>query len=214
MLFPHPFPRPAPTPLLAPPGVIFSSFWPAWLWRRRLTASLRRPWRALGRRERPGASLLASMRASEEDWSRLGGRLDDVREESDDGVEDVEGMLRAGRAVEERASGVGLVWLGSSWRSHIPAVDWLRAMRSRPVPTRVGVGGSGGMAKVPFRLFGVGGVMPDPRVEPVLEPDPARVPALDAGRRKPDARDVLRLATLSQAWTSSPAIWRTRTAGS
>jgi hypothetical protein len=88
----------------------------------------------------------------------------------------------------------------------MPAVDWLRAMRSRPGPTRVGVGGRGGMAKVLLRLLGVGGVMPDTRVEPVLEPDPARVPALDAGRRKPDARDVLRLPTLSQARTSSSAI--------
>ena len=93
-------------------------------------------------------------------------------------------------------------------------MDWLRAIRSRPVPTRVGVDGSGGMANVLLRLFGVGGVMPDARVEPVLEPDPARVPELEAGRRKPEARDVLRLATLSQAWTSSPAIWRTRTAES
>jgi hypothetical protein len=96
----------------------------------------------------------------------------------------------------------------------MPAVDWLRAMRSRPVPTRVGVAGSGGIANVLLRLFGVGGVMPDTSVDPVLEPDPARVPALDAGRRKPEARDVLRLETFSHAWTSSPAIWRTSTAGS
>jgi len=55
------------------------------------------------------------MRASdEEDVSRLGGRLDGVRAESDVGVKDVEGMLSAGRAVAARARGVGLVWLGSS----------------------------------------------------------------------------------------------------
>lgn len=90
-------------------------------------------------------------------------------------------------------------------------------MRSRPLPSRVGVGGmggTGGIAKVDFRLFGVGGVMPDTRVEPVLEPEPARVPELEAGRRKPDARELLRLETESHARTSSPAICRTRTAWS
>lgn len=104
---------------------------------------------------------------------------------------------------------------GSSWRSQMPAVEWLRVMRSRPVPRRVGVGGmggTGGIAKADLRLLGVGGVMPDTRVEPVLEPEPARVPALEAGRRNPEAREVLRLETESQARTSSPAICRTRTA--
>lgn len=62
-------------------------------------------------------------------------------------------------------------------------------MRSRPVPPREGVGGRGGIAKVAFKLLGVGGVMPETSVDPVLEPEPARVPALEAGRRNPDARE-------------------------
>jgi hypothetical protein len=41
--------------------------------------------------------------------SRLGGRLDGVREESEVGVEEEGGILSAGRAVEDRTRGVGLV---------------------------------------------------------------------------------------------------------
>lgn len=77
-----------------------------------------------------------------------------------------------------------------------------------------GILGRCGMEKAALRLLGVGGVMPDGSVDPVLEPEPARVPEELAGRRKPEARDVLRLERLSQARTSSPAIWRTRTAWS
>jgi hypothetical protein len=71
------------------------------------------------------------------------------------------------------------------------------------------------MRKLLFMLVGVGGVMPlTITVEPVLEPEPARAPALEAGRRKPDAREALRLPMASQLRTSSSAIWRTRMAGS
>lgn len=138
--------------------------------------------------------------------SRDGGRLlPGVREDIEDDDEDG-GTPSAARAVEERARDAGLDRLGSSWRSQMPAVDWLRATRSRLLPASVGVGGRGGIAKAFLRLVGVGGVMPVASVEPLLEPDPARVPALDAGRRKPEARDVLRLPTSSQAQTSSSAI--------
>jgi hypothetical protein len=82
-----------------------------------------------------------------------------------------------------------------------------------------------------FKLVGVGGVNPIPlptRVLPVLEPEPSRRPADEAGRRKfmptADARLTLRLpfepllipesSTSSQAPTSSSAICRTRTAES
>ena len=107
--------------------------------------------------------------------------------------------------------------LGSSCRSHIPAVECDLVMRSRLLPIIVGVGGmggTGGIAKAALSEFGVGGVMPETSVEPVLEPEPARFPEEETGRRNPDAREVLRLLTLSHARTSSPAIWRTRTAWS
>jgi hypothetical protein len=81
-----------------------------------------------------------------------------------------------------------------------------------------------------FRLVGVGGVRPIPEptsVDPVLEPEPSRRPAEEAGRRRfmpADARLMLRLpfepllmpdsSTSSHARTSSSAIWRTRTAES
>lgn len=99
----------------------------------------------------------------------------------------------------------------------MPAVEWLLVMRSRPLPRSVGVGGmggTGGIANAAFKLFGVGGVIPDTSVDPVLEPEPARVPALEAGRRNPEARELLRFDTESQARTSSPAICLTRTAWS
>jgi hypothetical protein len=71
-----------------------------------------------------------------------------------------------------------------------------------------------------FRLVGVGGVMPDMTVLPLLDPEPARAPALEGGRRaNPEARDTLDLPALSksawsQALTISSAICRTRIAGS
>lgn len=129
----------------------------------------------------------------------------------------------AGKAVEARVRGAGL---GESvfgcGRSQMPAVDWLRVMRSRSLCSRPveeeeddGRGDSVGMRKLLFMLVGVGGVMPlTITVEPVLEPEPARAPALEAGRRKPDAREALRLPMASQLRTSSSAIWRTRMAGS
>lgn len=118
---------------------------------------------------------------------------------------------------------------GSSVRSHI-AVVWLRVMRSLPLPTSVGVPDMGGSMKVFLRLVGVGGVKPIPltNVLPLLEPDPSRLPDVEAGRRKfrpmPEARDRLRLpfdpvvmpetSTSLQVRTSSSAICRTKTAGS
>lgn len=73
-------------------------------------------------------SILASPEEDEDEVSRLGGRLLGVLDPKWLGGVKVEegGMLRAGRAVEDRASGVGLVRLeelGSSCRSQIPAVD-------------------------------------------------------------------------------------------
>jgi hypothetical protein len=127
----------------------------------------------------------------------------------------------AGNAVEARVSGIGLgesVW--ECGRSQRPAVDWLRVMRSRSLCSRPadeddGSGDMVGRRKLLFKLLGVGGVMPlTITVEPLLEPEPARAPALDAGRRKPDAREALRLPTASQLRTNSSAIWRTRIAGS
>ena len=60
-------------------------------------------------------------------------------------------------------------------------------------------GGIGGIENVFLRLVGVGGVMPEMIVEPLLDPEPARAPDEEAGRRNPDARDVDRLPTSSQA---------------
>jgi hypothetical protein len=200
--------------------------------RRRLTASFRRPCRALGKREELAFEDLeeASMRASDDAASREGGR-----ERDDVGVLEV--LPIAAKEVElrgstggcfERVEDVGAE--GSSARSHI-AVDCERAIRSRPLPTRVGAPEMDGRMKLPFRLLGVGGVRPMPeltKVEPVLDPEPSRLPDEDAGRRRfmptPDARLTLRLplepvprrltSTSSQARTSSSAIWRTRTAPS
>lgn len=88
---------------------------------------------------------------------------------------------------------------GSSARSHMAAVDCERVMRSRPLLDIVGVLDMGGSINVFFIDVGVGGVRPRPlptKVEPVLEPDPSRLPEDEAGRRKfmpmPDARDTLR----------------------
>lgn len=211
-------------------GASFSP--PTLLCRRRETASLRRPGRALGKRERSTAEvrLLASMRASEEAASRDGGR-ELCREEV--GVPEVP---RAAKEVDERGSTGGFVRpddagaVGSSTRSHM-AVDWLRVMRSLPLPTNVGVPDIIGVVKDDFKLFGVGGVRPMTeltRVDPELEPDPSRRPADEVGRLRfipiPDARDKLRFpleleprvfkSTSSQARTSSSAICRTRTAPS
>lgn len=171
------------------------------------------------------------MRASEDAASRDGGREDCVRE-----VVGVLVLLKVAKEVDERARTGGLARPdeegadGSSARSHM-AVDWLRVMRSRPLPTSVGVPEIDGMMNELFRLLGVGGVRPMPEltsVEFVLEPEPSRRPADDVGRRKfiptPEARDMLRLplepvprrltSTSSQARTSSSAIWRTKTAPS
>ena len=119
-------------------------------------------------------------------------------------------------AVEDRARLGGLL-LDSSFKSHIPVpVDWLRPILlslSRSVPAKLGGGGIGGMLNVLFTLLGVDGVLPD-IVDPLLDPEPARNPALEAGRRKPVARDIDRLPTSSQARTNSSAIWRTSIAGS
>jgi hypothetical protein len=143
---------------------------------------------------------------------------------------------RAARDVDERARTGGLERPeeagaeGSSARSHI-VVDWLRVMRSRPLPAMVGVPDMTGMVKELLRLLGVGGVRPMTeltRVEPELDPEPSRRPADEVGRLRfipmPEARDKLRLpfepvpmllrSTSSQARTSSSAIWRTRTAPS
>lgn len=143
---------------------------------------------------------------------------------------------RAANEVDERGRTGGFVRpddegaVGSSARSHM-AVDWLRVMRSRPLPTKVGVPDMTGVVKEDFKLLGVGGVRPITeltRVDPELDPDPSRRPAEEAGRLKfmpmPDARDKLRFppepapivfrSTSSQARTNSSAICRTRTAPS
>jgi hypothetical protein len=175
--------------------------------------------------------LLASIRASEDAASRDGGR-EDWRE-----AVGVPVGPRAANEVEERARTGGCFErpdeagaVGSSARSHI-VVDWLRVMRSLPLPAIVGVPDMIGMVKDPFKLFGVGGVRPITeltRVEPELEPEPSRRPAEEVGRRRfmpiPEARDKLRLpfepvpmllrSTSSHARTSSSAICRTRTAPS
>lgn len=97
---------------------------PTLLCRRRDTASLRRPCRALGRRERSTAEerLLASMRASEDAASREGGReLPRVEvgvPVTPNAAKDVEDRARTGGL--ERLDEVGAD--GSSARSHI-AVD-------------------------------------------------------------------------------------------
>lgn len=211
-------------------GASFSP--PTLLCRRRETASLRRPGRALGSRDRSTAEvrLLASMRAREEAASRDGGREPCLVEVG------VPVGPRAAKEVDERGSTGGFERpddegaVGSSARSHI-VVDWLRVMRSLPLPTNVGVPDMTGVVKDDFKLFGVGGVRPITeltRVDPELDPDPSRRPADEVGRRKfipmPDARDKLRLppepvpmlfrSTSSQARTNSSAICRTRTAPS
>jgi hypothetical protein len=175
--------------------------------------------------------LEASMRARDDAASRDGGREDCVRDVVGVPVfpkvaKDVDDRARTGGFERPEDEGAD----GSSARSHI-AVDWLRVMRSRPLPTTVGVPEMDGMMKELFRLLGVGGVRPSPeltRVELVLDPEPSRRPAEEVGRRRfmptPDARDMLRLpvepvprrltSTSSQARTSSSAIWRTKTAPS
>lgn len=95
-----------------------------------MTASLRRSWRALGRRELDFAfgllELLASMRARDEAASREGGR-DGVRAAAGVPVlpwraaKDVE--LRASAGGFERPEDGGRTVVGSSARSHIPADD-------------------------------------------------------------------------------------------
>lgn len=211
-------------PVLAGLGESFSP--PTLLWRRRVTASLKRPCRALGKRD--DDLLLASIRARLEAASREGGR--------EGGREDVRravGVLvdcNAAKDVELRASIGGFVrppeegaTLGSSARSHIAAEDCERVMRSRPLLTMVGVLDKGGNIRPFFIDVGVGGVRPIPlptRVLPVLDPEPSRRPDEDGGRRRfrptPEARDTLRLplillpipdiSTSSQARTSSSAI--------
>lgn len=214
-------------------GVSFSRL--KLLWRRLVIASPSRPaapWaRALGRRERSGApDREFACRCKRDDVaSREAGRAVEGR-----GC--AVGDARAAKEVVERARTGGLeerppdcgVEFGSSIRSHIELDDCVRVMRSRPLP---GVEIIGGTRKLPFRLVGVGGVRPSPAlasVEPLLEPEPSRRPDEEAGRRRfiPmfDARLRLRLpldadmppfiSTSSQAWTSSSAICRTRTAGS
>jgi hypothetical protein len=207
-------------------GVSFSP--PTLLWRLLVTASLSLPWRALGSREED--LLFASMRARLDAASREGGRdcarravgvLVDCK-----AAKDV--VLRARMGGLERPPDEGAA-MGSSARSHIAAVDCDRVIRSRPLPTSVGVLDSGGSIRPFFSDVGVGGVRPMPlptRVLPVLDPEPSRRPEEDTGRRKlrptPEARDTLRLplmpfimpetSTSSQARTSSSAIWRTKTA--
>jgi hypothetical protein len=144
---------------------------------------------------------------------------------------------RAAKDVDERARTGGCFErleddgaVGSSARSHI-VVDWLREMRSRPLPPSVGVPDMMGIVNEPLRLFGVGGVRPITEltsVDPELDPEPSRRPADEVGRLRfmpiPEARDKLRLpfepvpmlwrSTSSQARTSSSAICRTKTAPS
>lgn len=163
---------------------------------RRPATSLNRPWRALGSLLLAEESRrLVSLRLKE-DESRLGGR-DPIRrdEELERDGEPVEGTPRLPIVVEARVSRFGLVT--SSGTSHIPTADWLRVIRSREDSD--GVGGIGGIENVFLRLVGVGGVMPEIMEEPLLDPEPARAPDEDAGRRKPAARDVERLPTSSQA---------------
>lgn len=186
----------APLPSLDP-GVSFSP--PTLLCLRRFTASLRRPCRALGRREED--LLFASMRARLDAASRDGGREVDVREEVGVPVD-----WRAAKEVVARVRGAGFrppdeggAAEGSSARSHMAAVDCDRVIRSRPLLTNVGVFVMGGSMNVFLRLVGVGGVRPMPlltNVLPELEPEPSRRPAEEAGRRRlmpmPEARDRLR----------------------
>jgi hypothetical protein len=177
--------------------------------------------------------LFASIRARLLAASRDDGREPDVRAmvgvpvEDCRAANDVEDLARAGgfeRPDEGRAE-------GSSARSHIAVEDCERVTRSRPLPSAVGVEAMGGNMNVFFKLVGVGGVRPIPeptRVDPVLEPEPSRRPAEEAGRRRfmptAEARLILRLpfdpllmpesSTSSQARTSSSAICRTSTAES
>lgn len=213
---------------VALPGASFSP--PTVLWRRRMTASPRRPARALGRREDDfELALFASMRARLVAASRDGGRED---------VRGPVGVLlldcKAAKEVELRARAGGFerpdeggTAEGSSARSHIAVDDCDLVMPPRPV----GVLAMGGSINVDLSELGVGGVNPMPlptSVEPVLEPEPSRRPADEAGRRRfmpiAEARLRLRLpfdpllipecSTSSHARTSSSAICRTNTAES
>jgi len=144
-------------------------------------------------------------------------------------AKEVELRARAGGFERPDEEG-GRTAVGSSARSHIAVEDWERVMRWSP-RWPVGVPDMGGSMKVDLRELGVGGVRPMPlltSVEPVLEPEPSRRPAEEAGRRRfmptVEARLRLRLpldpllmpesSTSSQARTSSSAIWRTNTAES
>jgi hypothetical protein len=209
------------------PGASFSP--PTVLCRLRIIASPRRPARALGRREEDFAlALFASIRARLVAASRDGGREE---------VRGPVGVLlfdcRAAKEVELRARAGGFerpdeggTAEGSSARSHIAVEDCDLVIRSRPVGVFMG-----GSINVDLRELGVGGVRPMPlptSVEPVLEPDPSRRPADEAGRRRfmptAEARLMLRLpfdpllipesSTSSHARTSSSAICRTNTAES
>lgn len=217
-------------PALAALGESFSPL--TLLCLRRVTASLRRPCRALGKRDEDllFASIRARLEAASRDCGRDGGR-DEVRR--------AVGVLvdcKAANEVELRARRGGFVrfpgegaTVESSARSHMAAEDCDRVMRSRPVPGAVGVFDKGGSMRPFFNDVGVGGVRPIPlptRVLPVLDPEPSRRPDEEAGRRRfmptPEARETLRFplvlllipdsSTSSQARTSSSAICRTNTA--
>lgn len=215
-------------------GISFSPAMLTLLCLRLETASLKRPWRALGSRDEDFAALFASMRARLVAASREGG-LEGVRAEM--------GLLacccRLANEVVLRVNWGGFDRLdeggrteGSSARSHIAADDCERETACLPLPSPVGVFICGSI-NVLLRELGVGGVRPIPeptRVDPVLEPEPSRRPADDAGRRRfmfmftAEARLILRLpfapllmpdcSTWSQALTSSSAICRTKTAES